>query len=261
MTTSPDYFRNPQLNGEPFKFDGGPVGVLLSHGYTATPIEVRLLGEYLHQQGGYTVSGPRLPGHGTTLQDLHWTRWRHWVKHLEQALAELQAQCQTVWVGGESMGGLLALYLAAHHPEVSGVLLYAPAIQPRNPFSGVTPWLQFFRTALVKNRQKTAPTTVVDERWQGYTQDSIPAVAQMHYLSQQVWRALPHIKQPLFIAQGLQDQTLKPEGAQALFDRVGSSRKELVWFERATHCLLLDQDWEQAAAKTLAFMQQGETHV
>ena len=57
---------NPQLDGDPFWFEGGPIGVLLVHGFTATPVEVRRLADRLNAQG-YTVAGPLMAGHGTAL--------------------------------------------------------------------------------------------------------------------------------------------------------------------------------------------------
>ena len=86
--------------------------MLLIHGYTGAPPEVRLVGDYLHQRG-YTVSGPLLPGHGTTAQEMNHRQWSDWAGHVEGALADLQARCETLFVGGLSMGALFvcAIYI------------------------------------------------------------------------------------------------------------------------------------------------------
>ena len=120
-----------QLPGEPFFWEAGPVGVLLSHGFTATPFEVRGLACFLHERG-YTVLAPLLPGHGTTPEEMNRCRWQDWTAAVEAAYRTLAARSERVFVGGESLGGLLALYLATEHPEVAGILAFAPALKIRS---------------------------------------------------------------------------------------------------------------------------------
>jgi alpha-beta hydrolase superfamily lysophospholipase len=124
--------QNPHLDSSPFFLEGGPSGVLLLHGFTATPVEVKLMGQYLHERG-YTVSGPLLPGHGTTIEAINVCSWRDWVDHAARAYAELTARCTRVFVGGESLGGLLTLYLGSAYPEIAGLILYAPAHRGSDP--------------------------------------------------------------------------------------------------------------------------------
>ena len=125
---NPNLIFNPQLEGEPFFWEGGPTGVLLIHGYTATTAEVRPLARFLHEHG-YTVAGPLLPGHFTRPEDANRHTWHDWVRVAEEAYRKLTARCTRVVVGGESTGALLALYLASEHPEVLAVLTYAPALR------------------------------------------------------------------------------------------------------------------------------------
>ena len=80
---------------EEFFFQGGKQGIVLVHGYTGAPGEMRLLGEYLHQQG-LTVLGVRLAGHGTTPQDLNETKWQDWYKAVSDGVYRLQAGCDRV---------------------------------------------------------------------------------------------------------------------------------------------------------------------
>src|SRR5687767_7503545 len=104
------------LDPSPFEWVGGQVGVLLIHGFTASPTQLRLVGTDLHQRG-LTVSAPLLPGHGTTLADLSKQHWQDWVRHVELALTDLKSRCSAVFVAGISLGSLLTLYLAAEHPD------------------------------------------------------------------------------------------------------------------------------------------------
>ena len=125
-----NYMIHPELDGDSFEFQGGKTGVLLLHGFTASTAEVRPLGESL-RAAGYTVCAPLLPGHGTHPDDLNKVHWQDWLQTAEIAYQNLLKQCDHVWVGGESMGGLLCLLLAAEHAEINGLLLYAPALSVR----------------------------------------------------------------------------------------------------------------------------------
>ena len=245
--------QNPHLDSSPFFFEGGSSGVLLLHGFTATPVEVKLIGQYLHERG-YTVSGPLLPGHGTTVEAINACSWRDWVDHTARAYAELAARCGRVFVGGESLGGLLSLYLGSTHPEIAGLILYAPALRIANPLVYLSPLFKFLIKALPKRRVENDPDSVVNQRWNGYTVDPIPAVAQTLALQRRVRRRLPLVEQPLIVFQGRLDTTLKHSGVEELASAVQSTDVELVWQEGSSHCIVLDVEWEEVAEKTLAFI-------
>ncbi|MFL6129439.1 MAG: alpha/beta hydrolase [Mycobacteriales bacterium] len=113
---------------EPYAADGGPVGVLLSHGFTGSPQSLRPWAEHL-AAAGYTVRLPRLPGHGTRWQDLNATRWPDWYGELERAFDGLLGRCEQVFACGLSMGGTLALRLAEQRAaEVAGLVLVNPSL-------------------------------------------------------------------------------------------------------------------------------------
>ncbi|MBC7225567.1 MAG: alpha/beta fold hydrolase, partial [Anaerolineae bacterium] len=103
---------------EPFYFEGNEVGCLVSHGFTGTTQSVRFLGEYLAKEGGFTVIGPRLTGHGTTPDDMARATAEDWIRDLERAMATLQERCSKIFITGLSMGGTLSLYMAAMYPDV-----------------------------------------------------------------------------------------------------------------------------------------------
>src|SRR5437588_9659325 len=99
----------------------GKAGVLLVHGITGSPAEMKPLVRKLAGQG-FSVSCPQLAGHCSSLAELKRTRWRDWYVSLERAMERLAEDCDEIFVSGLSMGALLALKLAADHPDrVQGV--------------------------------------------------------------------------------------------------------------------------------------------
>jgi carboxylesterase len=239
---------NPHLEGDSFLWEGGPVGVLLSHGYTATTAEVRLLGRALHRTG-YTVAGTLLPGHGTTPQEMNGCDWQMWAGALEESYQTLAARCERVFVGGESMGALLALYVASRHPEAAGILAYAPALKIARRIAFLARCLSPFVPHVSKKQLDK-----LNKHWQGYPVNPVPALVQLCRLQGEVSRRLPAIKQPLLIVQGRLDIDIDLKGVELLYQKIGSPVKELHWMENSNHVVILDKEVEQVVELTLSFM-------
>ena len=113
------------------------VGVAVCHGFTGSPVSMQGWSDYLAKEG-FAVNMPLLAGHGTTWQELSKTPWEHWYRDFEASYLELAARCDTVFVAGMSMGGALALRVAALHP-VAGVAVVNPGLtfsDPRAKYSG-----------------------------------------------------------------------------------------------------------------------------
>lgn len=238
-------FQNAQLDGNSFFWKNGPTGVLLLHGFTATTTEVRPLATYL-RDAGYSVAAPLLPGHGTSPDDLNRQKWRDWVTAAEAAYQDIRNKCDVIFVGGLSMGGLLTLYLASQHPEIAGILLYAPAFDI--PKLRAARWVSLFRRSVSKRKgERVMP-------WKGYRVNPLAAAAELYQLSKLVSTELEHIQQPTIIFQGLLDQTVNPRGAQQVYDRIQSANKKLHWLEDSTHVLLLDREFDQVASLSLDFL-------
>ena len=252
MTDS--FLQNPHLDGKTFHLSGNSTGFLLFHGFGATTVEVRALGEFLHVQG-YTIYGPLLPGHGTSPDDMNRRHWQDWTEAAENAYTEIQKTCETVWVGGESMGGLLSLYLASRHPEIIGLLIYAPALKVK----GI--WRSAFMRWFVKTKTKSYTKTNTLSKptddampWQGYLVTPIPAAFQLYRLQKQINLRLKNITQPTAIFQGRLDRTISLESSPSVYDRIASKVKQLRWYDNSSHCILLDKEFNQVANDSLDFI-------
>jgi carboxylesterase len=244
---------NPHLEGDEFLWAGNSIGILLVHGFSATTAEVRPLATVLHK-AGYTVAGPLLPGHKTIPQELNQVSWQDWVKKIETTYLQLQESCNTVIVGGESMGGLLSLYMAIHKPEISGLLLYAPALKltmrtiDRIRLYLSAPFLPWV-TPL------PGPRTVVDERWQGYPVRPMKGIIQLLKLQKEVAPRLSKIKQPALVCQGRLDTTVHPDVPEMISDGIQSTKKETHWFRESSHCVILDREFDDVTKTTLEFLE------
>lgn len=252
MTSLNPALQNPHLDGRAFSHEAaGPNAVLLLHGFTATCAEVSHLGQVLHQ-AGYTTLGPLLPGHGDTPEALNKARWQDWIETAEQAYQKLARRYQRVFIAGESNGALITLYLAAQHPEIVGLMTYAPAI--KLPLSRLQRLVVHLLAPFVTSVPKRISND--DQVWQGYKVNPLKGVLQILRLQKEVRACLPKINQPILIVQGRQDQTIDPQSAQMIYDRVSSTEKELHWMEQSRHCVLLDKERDQVIRLTLQFMDQ-----
>ena len=244
--------QNPHLEGETFFWEAGATGILLLHGLTATTAEVRLLAERLHAEG-YTISAPLLPGHGTKPEDLNETTWREWAWTAEKAYHHLATVCDHVFVGGESTGGALALYLAARHKDIAGVLCYAPAIKLAIPTRNMV------RLYVAAPLVDAIPKENVGNNayWQGYKVNPLRAVVELIRLGREVRRQLVRITQPVLVMQGRQDETVSADVGEIILEGVASEQKEQHWLEQSGHVILLEDELDEITAVTLSFIQKS----
>jgi carboxylesterase len=246
--------QHAHLDPSPFFLPGGPVGVMLVHGFTGAPPEMRLLADYLNAQG-YTVSGPLLPGHGTRVEDMNDQKWSRWITHAEGMLADLQSRCTTVFLGGLSLGSMISLYLAAFHPELAGVMAYSPAILISDRRVWLAPLAKHFvRVLPVPSTENDLTNPVADRYLWSYSQVPVPAVHETMKLAGRLIYVLPRVAVPLLVVYSTGDRTIRSDSAQYTFDNAGSADKELVRLQNSGHCITVDTEWEFVAQKTAAWM-------
>ncbi|HSX68936.1 alpha/beta hydrolase [Nocardioides sp.] len=236
---------NPDLTS------GRRIGVLLSHGFTGSPVSMRPWAEFLHEQG-YAVEVPCLPGHGTTWQEMNGTAWDDWFAELTAAFARLRATCDQVFVCGLSMGGGLALRLAAERPgDVAGLVLVNPAVASTNK--------QLLAVPALKRVIKGLPGIGNDIKKKGVDEhgyDKIPLRALASMLDG--WKALRprlgEVKAPLLLIRSTVDHVVDPSSARIILGSVGSAdvREELL--TDSYHVATLDNDAPHLFAESLTFI-------
>ncbi|MEV0584693.1 alpha/beta fold hydrolase [Nonomuraea sp. NPDC050310] len=234
---------------EPYGHEGGPVGVLLCHGFTGTPQSLRPWGEYLAAQG-LTVSLPRQPGHGTTWQEMSRTRWEDWYAELEKAFEVLRGRCAEVFVAGLSLGGCMALRLAEVHGEaVRGLVVVNPSIANDVPLLKLAPVLRLFVRSVpgVANDIKKEGVTEL-----AYTRTPVSAAASLPRLWSLVQADLHKVTQPLLVYHSTDDHVVKPTSVAVIKKALPTATVEEL--SDSYHVATLDHDADKIFAGSLDFI-------
>ncbi|MFF2631083.1 alpha/beta hydrolase [Kitasatospora griseola] len=230
----------PMLPGaEPYRHDGGPVGVLLIHGFTGSPQSMRPWAEHL-ADAGLTVSVPLLPGHGTRWQDLQATRWEDWYATAEAALTELAARCEQVFVCALSMGGALALKLAEKHGDrISGLVLVNPSVRSDNPATVLLPVLRHVLPSLPGIASDIAKPDTAEV---GYDRLPLHAAWSLARLWKSVQAGMPAVTQPVLLLHSPQDHVVSPSNSALVLARISSTDVTELLLDRSFHVATLDHD-------------------
>lgn len=242
-----------KLGAQPFFFKGGDEGVLLIHGYTGAPGEMRLLGEFLHSRG-YTVLGVLLPGHAATAKILSDYTFDDWYEEAKRGFKRLKAICRKVYVAGLSMGGLLTLRAAAELAPDKAVVMAAPVyVYDKRQF--LLPWLHFI-IHYVKKRQRVFDNVPEEYCVQCDAMPTKPLVSMFKFVKACKRGFLQKVTVPCLVMQSKIEHTVRPESAQFIYDNIASVQKELAWFEHCGHILTLDKERKAVFNKILAFLKE-----
>lgn len=230
--------------------DGRLVGVLLSHGFTGSPVSMRPWGEHL-AAAGYAVEVPRLPGHGTTWQDMLDTRFDDYVAEIERTYADLAARCDVVVVGGLSMGGTLALRLAEEHPEIAGVILVNAAVASTNK--------QLLLLPVLKHVVKTFPAIGDDIKAEGVSEgayDKTPLKALHSFVRswKSVRASLSKVTCPVLLFRSADDHVVDPSSARIILAGISSADATERILANSYHVATLDNDAEQIFTESAEFV-------
>ncbi|MDW8396238.1 MAG: alpha/beta fold hydrolase [Anaerolineae bacterium] len=264
---------------QPFSFNPGvrQVGVLCVHGFTGSPAELRPLGEFLAGRG-YAVEAPLLPGHGGMPHELKGFRWTDWVGAARQVYEQLCARCASVYIAGLSMGGLIALHLAAHSamPNLRGVIVMAAPAGINDPRARLVSIARFFVPYHYpfKGLDFDAPAVraAVQKRFAAFgaldldnldvrraivegVRIPVGAIHELIQFNQRVMRELGRVKTPALLVQGRLDQVVQADSADVIAARLGATDKRVIWYANSAHELPLEPDAPALFADVEAFIQ------
>jgi carboxylesterase len=240
-----------RAGAEPFAATGGPDGVLVLHGFTGSPQSMRGVAEKL-ADAGLTVELPLLPGHGTAVEDMLPTGWSDWSAAAEEAYLALAARCTRVAVAALSMGGTLACWLAERHPEIVGLVLINPLVEPMGP--EMTTGLQ----GLIDAGTEVMPGIGSDIAKPGTPELSYEGTPLRPLLSllgalDEVAAGLGEIRCPVLLLSSREDHVVPSTSGDLLVAKLGGPC-ERVWLERSYHVAPLDYDRDEIEERAAAFV-------
>jgi len=226
----------------PWRLGRGRRGALLIHGFASTPPEMRRLGDHLAARG-WRVFGPALAGHGTTPEDLEATTWHDWVGTAQDALDELAVECDEVMVAGQSMGGTLALHLAATDLRVRAVAALAAPVRLSGFLQHLLPvFASAVRWYYPGDDIDLWDVTAVDEL-HSYGRRATRSILELKRLVAAVRDELAQVRAPVLVLHGERDRTIDPRNAgeieRRLLDSAAVVRR---MFPRSGHALTVDVD-------------------
>ncbi len=255
----------------------GKVGVLLVHGLTGTPTEMKQFGKVIARQG-FTVACPELAGHCATIEILTKTKWLDWYQSIETAFKSLKQECDQVFVVGLCMGSLIALLLAANlGSEVAGVILLSttffydgwnvPKLKQKIllPFVLYTPLKYFIQW------QETAPYGIKDERVRamvhavlenrdseaadkvGYFKIPATVILESVRLIKFTKKVLKKVTVPTLIVHSTEDDIASIKNAHFIQANISSDIIETFFVDDTYHVITLDKRKDDVAKRAAQF--------
>ncbi len=236
---------------EPMSVEGGPVGLLVLHGFTGNPQSVRPLAEGA-AAAGHSVEMPLLSGHGTVIEDMLPTTWADWSADAEAAYERLAARTEKVVVAGLSMGGSLTCWLASRHPAIAGIVCV-------NPATRAAPEVRDFIQSLVDAGEEVMDGIGSDVCKEGVEELAYkgtplrPLLSLFDAANEMGQEAFSRIRCPLLLFTSPEDHVVPPADSDFLAEAV-SGPVERVTCERSYHVATIDHDRDLIVERTLEFV-------
>ena len=237
---------------EPFSSAGNSMGVLILHGFTGNPYSMRPLAQRC-AEAGYSVELPRLPGHGTSIEDLVPRRWPDFVDVALGAFDELSGRCDKVAVIGLSVGGGLTALIAEERPGIAGCVFINPMLKgpgaelEQGLRDLIDSGLEIMATDGNSDIKKEDTTEAKYEGW------PLRALQSVIEGVKDVDAKLSSITAPSLLLSSREDHTVAPENGDEIVEK-SSGPVERVWLDESYHVATLDNDQELVERSTIEFL-------
>jgi len=253
------YEKEKHLVNQPFNFSGNNgKAVLLIHGWTTTPYELRRLGKYLNENG-YTISAPMLRGHGTVPKDLEGVKWEDWITDLKKDYEKLKNSHDKVYVAGPSVGANLAVMLAENYPKIAGLVLMA--MPYRIKLEKIAFFLAKVSRKFGKYHRKFYPPTfgvsTTLTRIISYQTYPVDSALETFDLVKKSREKIPSIIQPCFLMQSSSDHVVEKKSMEKIYSLINSKIKKKKYIKQAYHTFISDIKNEGVFEEILEFLNEN----
>ncbi|MFI5322684.1 MAG: alpha/beta hydrolase [Thermodesulfobacteriota bacterium] len=250
--------------------------VLMLHGLTGSPFEMRYYGGKLHKMD-YDVYCPCLPGHCTSIEDLKSKKWRDWDSFAKAEFERLSSTYEEVYLSGLCLGALICLSIAIEYDTPKALTLLSPTLS----LDGWSlPWLRFLIPLAftpvanildysfmerepygVKNEhvRKKVITMLASDNLSAY--DRYPAVtfAELLRYSGYLKKNMNKVKTPTLIMHPEEDDICDVKNAQYIYENIGSDNKQFIRLKNSYHIITIDNDKDIVINKTKEFFNNVST--
>lgn len=236
---------------EPFSRDAGRAGVLLCHGFTGTPASLRPWAEYL-ADAGLTVSVPRLPGHGTTWQEMNRTRSEDWLAEAQRSFEVLRGKADEIFLMGLSLGGCIALRMAELRGDaVRGVVVINPSLAPDTKLFLLAPVMKLLVPSL---KGIGSDIKKPDTKELAYDRVPVKAAATLPRLWRATVAGLDRVSQPVLAYRSTEDHVVGPASMRLLTAALPAGRLTVRDCANSYHVATLDNDAAAIFSGSLEFV-------
>ncbi len=234
------------------------IGVILIHGFTATPQEMKELGNYLYKQN-ITVYAPLLAGHGTIPEDLFRVKSQDWCNDIEKSISLLNNHCSEIYLIGNSFGGNLA-FLSAKHPKVKGVIALGTPFIFRYDRIGKSIAYTLSKIKLFKKKHYHKKVKEIYKTSNRICYDQIPLFSLLEMLRtvNASKAVLPRFKKRVLLMQSEQDNLISKKSIDFAINNIGSKDKQVVWIPESIHVFISDKNKHLAFKEINKFIQKRE---